>query len=316
MDRYNEYYKNLFIPIAVHNGSTNPMLIAEYNTFMAFSSFPNSRVNRKADQDPSQTENPFLQEISVSPKASLLPGARYDAATKKLDVSVEVEFLEAVSGDYYVTVVLTEDGVRGTTSAYNQANAYAGGTNGVMGGYELLPNPVPAAKMVYHHVARAVYGLRDNGTNAFSGSYEQGEKILMNASFNLNAAWKPDSMHIIPILLESSEGYINAASATLAKATENGYLSDTETQVLPENQVNVYPNPASETIFFELAETSHGNVSIRIFDVSGIEVANKNYGSLNGEYILPIQISTLKAGMYTAALTTEAGTLYKKIVVQ
>jgi hypothetical protein len=315
MDRYNEYYKDLFIPIAVHNGSTNPMLLAEYNTFMAFSSFPNSRLNRKADQDPSQTENPFLKEIALSPKASLLPGARYNAATKKLDVSVEVEFLEAAAGDFYLSVVLTEDGVRGTTSAYNQANAYAGGANGVMGGYELLPNPVPASKMVYHHVARAVNGLRDNGTNAFSGAYVEGEKILMNASFTLNAAWKPDSLHIIPILLESAEGYINAASATLAKATENGYLSSSEAQILPENQVAIYPNPSNEAVYFELSASTPGNVSVSVFDVTGQQVAYKDYGTLTGEYILPLQINALAPGIYTAKLTTGAGSLLKKMVV-
>lgn len=27
-----------------------------------------------------------------------------------------------------------------------------------MGGFELLPNPVPAAKMTYNHVARAILG--------------------------------------------------------------------------------------------------------------------------------------------------------------
>jgi DNA-directed RNA polymerase beta subunit len=33
--------------------------------------------------------------------------------------------------------------VRGTGSTWNQANAYSGGANGVMGGYELLSNQKP-----------------------------------------------------------------------------------------------------------------------------------------------------------------------------
>ena len=59
----------------------------------------------------------------------------------------------------YVSIaVVVEDGVRGTGSGYNQVNAYSGGANGPMGNYHNLPNPVPAAQMVYDHVARAILG--------------------------------------------------------------------------------------------------------------------------------------------------------------
>ncbi|HMU04141.1 MAG TPA: hypothetical protein PJ990_10970, partial [Saprospiraceae bacterium] len=60
MDKLSAVYKGLFIPIAVHNGSTDPMLVPEYNTFMAFPAFPNSKVNRGYLGDPSGLEDPFL----------------------------------------------------------------------------------------------------------------------------------------------------------------------------------------------------------------------------------------------------------------
>lgn len=69
---------------------------------------------------------------------SISTGAKYTLASKELLVSTEIEFLEDATGDFNINLVLTEDGVKGTTSAYNQSNAYAGGTNGIMGGFELL----------------------------------------------------------------------------------------------------------------------------------------------------------------------------------
>ena len=61
-------------------------------------------------------------------------------------------------------MALTEDGVRRVmTSGYNQVNAYAGNALGPMGGFESLPNPVPAAQMVYDHVARVLLYKRRFG---------------------------------------------------------------------------------------------------------------------------------------------------------
>lgn len=315
MDRLTEYYPNLFIPIAVHNGTTNPMKVAEYDSFMGFTSFPSSRVNRQFDQDPSQLETPFLAEIVKPTPAIIRPGARYNATTKTLDVSTEVEFLEAQTGDFVITVVLTEDGVRGTSTAYNQANAYAGGAAGVMGGYELLPNPVPAARMVYHHVARATNSLEGEEANTFSGSFAQGKKASLTTSFVLNSAWNPDSIHIVSILLNGTE-YVNAASATIAEAVANGFVSGAEDIVLSADKVKLYPNPADESTNIYIDIKTAGNVKIELMDVNGKLVASRDYGSLVGEMVLPINIDQLSSGMYLAKVTTPDGSIIQKLNVK
>lgn len=315
MDRYDEFYKDRFIPIAVHNGSTNPMKIAAYDSFMDFPGFPNCKVNRGEILDPSGSETPFLKEIAVAPLAKITPGAKYNSGSKVLNVSAEVEFLEDATGEFYTTLVLSEDGVKGTTAAYNQANAYAGGQNGVMGGYELLANPVPAAQMVYNHVARAVSGLQSESSNSFAGTYKKGDKIVLNYTFNIATTWKIDNFHIIPILIGNGNEYVNAATATYTEAVANGFISGNNEITLPEQNVSIYPNPADEQTNIEINLETPSDVEISIMLLSGQELARRNFSLLSGTQVLPINLAPLNAGVYIVKVKTNHGVRLEKIVV-
>ena len=107
--------------------------------------------------------------------------------------------------------MLTEDGVTGTTGQYNQQNAYAGGGSGVMGGYELLPNPVPASQMVYDHVARTIVPSFTGMVNSFPTSIANGFQQTICYTFTLPASWDESKIHIIG-LLRAPNGSMDNAS--------------------------------------------------------------------------------------------------------
>lgn len=315
MDKLSSVYKGLFIPIAVHNGSTDPMLVPEYNTFMAFSGYPSSKVNRGSELDPAIAEDPFLTEIAKPAAAQFLVGSKYDESSKTLDISVEVEFLAAASGNHFVSLVLAEDDVKGTTSGYNQANAYAGGGNGPMGGYELLSNPVPASQMVYDHVARAVSGLRTNADNSFTGTYAPGDKVVKTFSFELGDTWKKENMHIIPILMKGS-AYVNAATVTVDEALANGFVSSADNIILSENDIKVYPNPSKTTTNIDLSLAQPSQVEVQILTLAGSTIIQKNYGTLSGDVTLPINLFLMNSGIYLVKVKTDAGTRIEKLIVE
>lgn len=315
MDKLSDLYKGLFIPIAVHNGSSDPMLVPEYNTFMAFPAFPNSKVNRGYLGDPSGAEDPFLTEISKPATAQFLVGSKYEESTKKLEISVELEFLAAASGNHFVSLVLTEDEIRGTTAGYNQANAYAGGGSGPMGGYELLSNPVPASQMVYDHVARAVSGLTSNAINSFTGNFNVGDKVVKTFSFVLGDTWKTDKMHIIPILLKGNT-YINAATTTFNEALTNGFVSSTENVILSENVVKVYPNPTKTTTNIDLSLAQPSKVEVQILNLAGSTISQKDYGTLSGDVTLTINLFLMNSGIYLIKVKTDTGTRIEKLIVE
>ncbi|HRO08961.1 MAG TPA: Omp28-related outer membrane protein [Saprospiraceae bacterium] len=314
MDRYNDIYNDLFIPVAIHGGSaTEPMRLAEYEQFIGFSSFPNCKVDRGADLDPSATEDPFLTNIVKNPVAKLESGAKYDEATRTLDVSVEVEYLEKGTGSYYVSLILTEDGVRGTTSGYNQANAYAGGGSGVMGGYELLPNPVPASRMVYNHVARAVSGLQKSTANTVTSTANPGDKAVVYFSVKLNETWNAKKMHIIPVLLRNG-AVQNVNSSTIDEAVNYGYITGTKEVELNTN-VTIYPNPTDDyaVVEFNLPQTS--DVNIEIYGLDGSVAITKVFEKQNGFVSLKMPVQTLTSGIYLMKVNTNAGSKYGKIVI-
>ena len=86
-------------------------------------------------------------------------------------------------------MILTEDGVTGTSSDYAQANAYANNANGPMGGYENLPNPVPASQMVYDHVGRAIPTGYDGVAGSIPANVVSNEVNVYNVEYAVPAAY-------------------------------------------------------------------------------------------------------------------------------
>ncbi|MCZ2339696.1 MAG: Omp28-related outer membrane protein [Chitinophagales bacterium] len=316
MDRLSAQYKGLFIPVAVHGGSpTEPMRLVEYEKFLGFAAFPNCRVNRiNKDLDPSEAEQPFLEEIVKPAEAKFVIGAQYNESNKTLDVGVEVEFLESASGKYYLSLILTEDNVRGTSSGYSQANAYAGGGAGPMGGYESLPNPVPASLMVYNHVARAVSGLQQNENNKIEGTFEKGDKQIVRFSIPMSAEWKQEDMHIIPVLLKSGR-YINAGTTTIAEAKENVHLVAVKETVLA-GGVSIYPNPASTMVHIECSLSATSPVNVEVYNMDGKLQMRKDFGAQSGVVQLNMPVQMLNTGMYLFKVKTAEGSKFSKVFIE
>lgn len=314
MENYSKIYDSLFIPIAVHNGDSNPMRNWVYDNFMNFSAFPIFRVNRYQGVDPDKIEEPFQREISIPAQAKLSTGAKYNASSRELSVSTTIEFLENISGSFNVNLVLTEDSIKGTTSSYNQANSYAGGGNGEMGGFELLLNPVPAAQMIYNHVARSIVGIVPSESTSFSGTYNKGEKVQINFRFSMNDDWKKENLHLISILLENKK-YINASSSTFDEALSNGFTSFIDNEFLKDDQVTIFPNPAFDFTNLHIVLKTHSKVEVTMRQTSGSVILKQNFGVMIGENVLHLPLHLLTAGVYLIEIKTIYGSRIEKIVV-
>jgi len=293
----------------VHNA--DPMTVEAYDASIGgmISGYPSGLVDRGVEYDPSQFEIPFLERIQIAPKAFIENGASWDAATRTLNVSATADFQETVTGNYKVAVVLTEDAVTGTDSGYAQANAYAGGNNGAMGGYEDLPSPVPASQMVYDHVARAISPSFAGLPNAYMGMMNAGDVSTHNFTFVLPSEWDETNMHIVAMVLAPDGTIDNASSASITEAIANGFVSGTsvvgitEAQA-PDAQIQLYPNPTNGLSHIALNLTNQTEVTVEIYSIDGKRIASKYYGSLNGNVQLPIQSERWNNGMYKIKVIT------------
>jgi hypothetical protein len=298
------------------------MTVTEYDAALTVSGYPSALVDRGTEMDPSEMEVAFLDNIVIAPSAFITNGANWDAITRVLDVSVSANFQTAADNNFKLAIVLSEDEVTGTGSTYGQSNAYAGGASGVMGGYELLSNPVPASQMVYNHVARAI-APSFGGTNiAFPATINSGETYTINASFTLPSTWDETQMHIVSMLVNQSGTVNNAGKATLTEAIANGFVSGTSiaTSIVDQNQIDanlaVYPNPANEYTSIKVQLKNEQNVTLKLIDMNGRTVASRNYGQMNGASEIQLNTSNFEAGLYLIQLTLDNTIVSRRLIIE
>ena len=319
MDRLTYAYKGFFIPIAVHNG--DPMVVSEYDDFIGdwpnFSGYPNVVIGRRDANGfgvIEDIEDPFLDEVQKPAPLFLSAGLEYDPSTRVMNINAYVTFLWDVEGEYHINLVLTEDGVTGTSSGYAQANAYAGGSQGPMGGYEFLPSPVPAEQMVYDHVARAVYGLTPSASNTISGSFTEGQIVAVSFQHTLPAGQDFDKINIIPIANKGSK-FVNARMVTTEDALARG-LTGVQSINETVNVLKAFPNPASDQSTVEIDLPGSSLVDIEVSDISGKLIYSNQFMGPEGSQQFTIPTANLKGGVYIVRVHTEFGTATKRIIVE
>lgn len=321
MDLMEERYGDFWAGVAVHN--QDPMVYTPYDAgFGAIlaatpgSGYPSAIVDRGAITDPSTMEVDFLERIVLPPAGVILVGAEFDEETNVLSVSLSTEFMmDADGSNYNLALVLTEDGVTGTGTGWAQANAYAGGNSGEMGGYEDLPNPVPASQMVYDHVGRIILPSFAGASGLFPDVVTSGDVFVSNYSITMDAGWNADNMHLIGMLVDNgSEQVENVGKATYDEAIENGFILGVGDQPLL-SDFNMFPNPAQDNAFIELGMTDGKNVSVSIYDMNGRVVAQRNYGVVGNEMIVPLTTDDWAKGIYLVQVTVGEDITSRKLVV-
>ena len=322
MDLFEDTYQDYWIGIAVHNG--DPMTDATYDAGMGalIGGYPSAVVDRGPDVDPSGMTADFLDRLQTDPAAVLLNGATWDPASRVLEVSVKTTFSQNANNSYKVACALTEDGVTGTDGGYNQSNAYAGGGNGVMGGYESLPNPVPASVMVYDHVARSIAPSFAGSSNSFPASINAGEDYISNFSFTLPVDWDENNIHIVGLLMDPSGRIDNASSTSIPEAVDNGYelgpnlgLGESFDFNI-DDALQIYPNPASDVLNVTITSLDDNENGISIYNYAGQLINQFDLNVNNGSWNFEVDLSKYAKGLYSIEYKTNHSNVIKKFVVQ
>jgi hypothetical protein len=318
MDKFAADYNGFWAGVAVHNG--DPMTVTDYDAGIGalIGGYPSALVDRVGDVDPSQMGSDFFTRLQTAPKGVLTNGATWDPATRILNVSVSTEMLQATTGAYKVACVLTEDGVTGTGSGYNQSNAYAGGNNGAMGGFESLPSPVPAAQMVYDHVARAIAPSFTGQTGVIAATTTVGDNYTANFSFTLPTTWDETQMHIVGMLIDPQGKIDNAGYTNINEAVQNGYvgLSELIGSVNLEQMLTVAPNPATDFANITLHIPTAAPVSVHVLDAKGGILQARQFGSLQGDFEIGLNTSNYAPGLYIVEMQMNGQRVQKKLVIR
>ena len=319
MARMTKVYGYSYVGIAVHNN--DPMAVPMYDNGLALSGYPAGRVDRGPQLNDSDFESKWVERMQVAPKGSINAAALYDEETRIVDVVVDIEMLESVTGSYRVALVVLEDSVTGTGSGWAQSNAFSG-ANVDMGGYENLPNPVPASMMVYDHVARSIMPNFGGATGIFPTELVQGESYALNFSFTLPETWDASKIELAGLFYRSNNRIDNAYRLTLAEALENEWFDSGNLIVgmtnLPEPDVAIklYPNPSNGTSFIDISLTQAEKVSVNVLSIDGRVVASRDYGMINSASKLPINTHNFAKGMYLVQIKVGNTQKVMKLMVE
>jgi len=300
MEHMDANYPETFIGIMVHNG--DPMVVSAHDSNSGFNGFPGAHVDRR------------LRNLSVSTNDFV---AYHDAGTREV-VPFEVEVMavyndadrsvsiEATATSYSLmedmdlrfSIIMVEDTVKGTGSTWNQANFYSStAANLPLVGYgfnwQQEPNPIPAARMHYNEISRALLGGYNGQAGVLPVDWEDGQSFTQTFSYTVPAISNPNNMRAVAILIDGDNGHIlNAAKGSLIMSTSVQHVNN-------ELDVLIYPNPASGMVNLDIELENAANVEVAVFNTLGQRVAHRSLGVLNGQMVVPFETPNFAPGVYS-----------------
>lgn len=125
----------------------------------------------------------------------------------------------------------------------------------------------------------------------------------------------PDDIYVASgkiFITFQSNGYVN--STGFNASWEVGNVSVEETYDF--DNLSVYPNPASESLTISFNMEQNQEVGLRLISVTGEVVYQEQATDFSGTYLNTINLSDMAKGIYFLNMTSNNGTLNKKIVVK
>ncbi|MDR1919646.1 MAG: choice-of-anchor J domain-containing protein [Tannerellaceae bacterium] len=306
-------YPSSFIGIAVHN--SDPMVVREYDQAVAskINGYPSGLINRTTIADPNVFEQEYNRLLTETTPGKVSLSAQFTDETKtRITANIQSDFAVNYknSANFRLSLVVTENQVKGTESGYAQANAYAGGGNGPMGGYESLPNPVPASQMVYQDVARALFGTFNGFEESIPSTLSVGTPVHYTYTFDLpETIQNINNIDVIALLIDNRSGEIMNADRVEAS---NINATTVEEIQLAGLIVNAYKNP-SGTVGVSVETEQAQTVSISVYGLDGRLV--KSLAPVKVEGVYPFEISSNGlSGIYLIKVKAGERIVTKKVV--
>jgi hypothetical protein len=302
------------IGIAVHNG--DPMVVTAYDDGVGpliNASYPGGLVDRIDYMDPGDFVAGYNARKDLIAPVVVDAVADYNANTRNVHIVIDATFIVDKTGDYRINAVVLEDGVTGTSAAYAQANYYSSQSQnqpltGAGFNWQQEANPVPANKMVYDHVARAILGGFTGTSASIPATITAGTKYTYSYDYTLPAGYNPAKIHVAAMVHGPNNSEIlNAKKADVSVSVRSfdDLVSD----------FDIAPNPANEVLNLRLELKSAANVTMTLMNASGQQVFVNNADLHGGVFVEQINIRNFANGLYLLNLNVDGAVTTKRVVI-
>lgn len=240
------------------------------------------------------------QILGQTSYANIALEGNINEATRELSVTVEVYYTGDAPGDNKLTVALLEDSLIGPQS----------------GAASLYPAMVtPEGKYIHMHMLKKVLTADALGDVILQTEATTGSKITKTYTYTI-----PEKFVNVPTVLKnlSLVAYVSEGDNSDIMTGAEGPITIGGTSiqnVLNDNSVKVYPNPASDNVTVSVETGVAGKVSLEVFDIMGRSVLNMQDNVQVGQKEFKLDISALNAGIYNLNVRTAEGVITKKMTV-
>lgn len=303
---HNSYPRTVFL--LYHGGSSSDPWVSYssgMNSLFGFSSYPSGVINRVSGIVGRGSWLAYVSMLSAQ-----APGVRieiqnnsYDTATRTVSCNVKITTLTALSGNYNISFVLTEDRIVYPQMVYSGC----GGNDGYQNDY------------VHNYVVKGVIN-GTTGTQVFSDC-TSGQEFIVPFTYTVPASVNVTNASINMFVFKNTSPYSSAAAVQNAKKVK---VLDFTIGIYPLGTIvsdyklgQNYPNPFNPTTNVKFSVPKNTWASFKIYDMLGKEVATylDHYYLEAGEYNVEIDASHLPSGVYFYKLTTKDFTDVKKMTL-
>ena len=317
MENMLENHPETFIGVMVHNG--DPMVLAQHDNNMNLSGYPGCNVDRTLN-GLGVSQAIFESVHDIQGRAVVPVGVEADAVYDEESRTVNIEALASFytnmeDADFRFSVIMIEDSVRGTGSSWAQTNFYSfQAANLPLVGYgfnwQLEPDPVPADRMFYNEVSRAIIGGYNGIAGSVPASISDGMDVPYSTEYTVPNNFNPDNMSAVVLVIDGTTGQVmNSVQAKFELS------SNVETPEL-EFGYNVYPNPATDEVTIDIELEQFSAATLRVVNMLGQTIDMKEIGAFDGRSTFNYNVSKLPAGMYTFVVQVNDRIASRKITVQ
>jgi hypothetical protein len=210
-----------FIGVSIH--VTDDMDNTDYSSACGLAGAPTANIDRGGQE--AGIDSWFSEVASAfshTPAAAINVFTDFNSSTRLLTVRVKATFTSAISGNYRLAAILTEDGVTGASPQYDQSNyIYSGGGNGPIGGFENLPPTIPAFMIAYNDVGRELLGGYNGQPGSVPSSVPAGDTASYVFTYTIPAPWNENYISVIGLLIKPDNTIDNAVKSPYLDGNTN-----------------------------------------------------------------------------------------------
>ena len=294
IDSLHHTYDNV-IAIAVHTDwptQKDPMSYQEYAEKTKLTSAPSANIGRRYTAKNTSEWFQFVEEeMNQQPKANVSVATSFDTASRLLTAVITVTAIENLEGSYTVSGVVCEDAVTGTSAAYNQANVYAQYAYYPMGGFENMPDPIPANRIAYDHVARQLLGTYEGEGGLTPLAKDQ--SFAQTFTYYIPEGYDHNYIRVVGMLLDGSGMVDNAGISDYANGKTNAAPKFTSTPVvsIPAGVEYIYNVYAHDTDDRNIVISVEQKPEWLTFEQKGKSAVVKGTATEPGVYTVVLKVS-------------------------